>query len=169
MVALSFFHNQTHKTNTKPTIDATYMHENKKQVFADCSTDNVGISAVWSAFTGFIFLGWWRAKRSGEDPLGPRGGGGAAASAGGGEGEGQGEGGGVLSSYAALTSMSVWAVVCIYYAVVEEAITTVAHAVSFAVGLGAWVLFEWLHQIPAVDSVGGGYATMPPQEHLRDG
>ena len=74
-----------------------------------------------------------------------------------------------MSSRAALTSMTVWAVVCIYYAVVEEAITTVAHAVSFAVGLGAWVLFEWLHQIPVIDPVGGSYATMPPQEHLRDG
>lgn len=71
-----------------------------------------------------------------------------------------------MSSYAALTSMVVWAAVCIYYAVVEEAITTVAHAVSFVVGLGAWVLFERLHQIP--DSAGASYETLQPCEQPRD-
>ena len=68
--------------------------------------------------------------------------------------------------------MAVWATVCIYYAVVEEAITTVAHAVSFAVGLGAWLLFERLHQIheiPLLHPVRGSYATMQPDEQLRDG
>lgn len=37
---------------------------------------------------------------------------------------------------------------CVYYAVVEEAITTVAHLVAFGVGAGALLLFEALHQIP---------------------
>ncbi|CAN0368186.1 unnamed protein product [Laminaria digitata] len=141
------------------------MHNNndeKKQIFADCSTDNVGISAVWSAFTGFIFLGWWRAKkRSGDGTAGPRGGGAG--------------GGPSLPSYAAVASMAVWATVCVYYAVVEEAITTVAHAVAFAVGLVAWLLFERLHQIPLLVVDPGGErndaAMLPPQpphEQLRD-
>lgn len=85
-----------------------------------------------------------------------------------------------MSSCVTLISIAVWATVCIYYAVVEEPMTTVAHAVSFAVGLGAWVLFEKLHQIPLVEPVnlagageGGGDATMPPTssppyEQLRD-
>eukprot|EP00903_Cladosiphon_okamuranus_P015350 g14176.t1 len=108
------------------------------QVFADCSTDNVGISAVWSAYAGFIFLGWYRRDFgppcSDDSDRGTR-----------------------VSSpsvllpmpYAAVAaSLTVWVGVCVYYAIVEEVITTVAHLVAFGVGVGALLLFEALHLLP---------------------
>lgn len=106
------------------------------QVFADCSTNNVGISAVWSAYAGFIFLGWFRGD------FGP-------------QCSDEGDRGTLSSSsellpmpYAVAASLTVWVGVCIYYAVVEEAITTVAHLVAFGVGVGALLLFEALHLLP---------------------
>ena len=50
--------------------------------------------------------------------------------------------------YAVAASLTVWAGVCVYYAIVEEAITTVAHLVAFGVGMGALLLFEVLHLLP---------------------
>lgn len=136
------------------------------KIFADCSTDNVGISAVWSAFAGFIFLGWWRIKHLS---------GGASA-------DGSAPKNAMLLRYATLASLVMWTGVCVYYAVVEEAITTVAHLVAFGVGAGALLLFERLHQIPQDSGrmsvngpggrggVGGGAsgAQPPPYEQLRD-
>lgn len=59
-----------------------------------------------------------------------------------------------MSTYATFASLAVWTAVCVYYAVVEEAITTVAHLVAFGVGAGALLLFEALHQIPRDAEVG---------------
>ncbi|CAN0051392.1 unnamed protein product [Scytosiphon promiscuus] len=101
------------------------------QIFADCSTNNVGISAVWSAFVGFIFLGWCRIghlRPGGTDTAVTR---------------------VPLSTSCAIpVSLAVWVGVCLYYAVVEEAMTSVAHLVSFGVGAGGLLLFETLHAIP---------------------
>ncbi|CAN0429142.1 unnamed protein product, partial [Hapterophycus canaliculatus] len=113
-------------------------------IFADCSTNNVGISAVWSAFVGFIFLGWWRVRhlhlRLPYAETSPR----------------KGQGGAdraitslaMSTSFAIPASLAVWIGVCLYYAVVEEAMTTIAHLVAFGVGAASLLLFESLHQIP---------------------
>ncbi|CAM9353631.1 unnamed protein product [Ectocarpus fasciculatus] len=107
------------------------------QVFADCSTNNVGISAVWSAYAGFVFLAWWRIQhvRRPEDQ-------GCVAEV------------TAVSTltYATPASLAVWTGVCMYYAIVEEAITTVAHLVAFGVGAGALLIFEALHKISSQDS-----------------
>lgn len=84
----------------------------------------MGISAVWSAYAGFISLGSYRM--------------GTLWSA-----------GGRAVAFATTASVVVWVVVCVYYAVVEEAITTVAHLVAFGVGAVALLLFEALHRIGA--------------------
>ncbi|CAN0207561.1 unnamed protein product [Ectocarpus sp. 6 AP-2014] len=94
------------------------------QLFADCSTNNVGISAVWSAYAGFVFLAWWRIQHIRAEN--------AAVS---------------TLAYATPVSLAMWTGVCVYYAIVEEAITTVAHLVAFGVGAGALLLFEALHKI----------------------
>lgn len=64
----------------------------------------------------------------------------------------------------------VWTGVCVYYAIVEEAITTVAHLVAFGVGAGALLLFEALHQIPrhGIGASGGDSAGATPYDELRD-
>lgn len=50
--------------------------------------------------------------------------------------------------YAMAASLTVWVGVCVYYAIVEEAITTVAHLVAFGVGAVALLLFEALYLLP---------------------
>lgn len=105
-------------------------------MFADCSTNNVGISAVWSAYAGFIFVGWYRRDfgppSSDESVRGTQ----APPSL-------------LLPMpYAVAASLTVWVGVCVYYAIVEEAITTVAHLVAFGVGVVALLLFEALHLLP---------------------
>lgn len=50
--------------------------------------------------------------------------------------------------YATVVSLVVWMGVCVYYAVVEGFITTVAHLVAFGVGAGALLFFEALFLIP---------------------
>eukprot|EP00752_Nemacystus_decipiens_P017491 g15682.t1 len=138
------------------------------QVFADCSTNNVGISAVWSAYAGFIFLGWYRrdfGPPCSDDSSDP----GTRASS-----------PPVLLPipvpYAVAASLAVWAGVCVYYAIVEEVITTVAHLVAFGVGMGALFLFEALHLLPGHPSCcdgrhgGGGGETAAgstPYNELR--
>lgn len=112
---------------------------------------------------GFVSLAWWRIK---------------SLTAGGPPGRGASPDNPPLSTYATLVSLTVWAGVCIYYALVEEAITTVAHLVAFAVGAGALLLFEALHQIPrdsgnvsvnaGKQGGGTGGAPLPPYEQLRD-
>lgn len=113
-----------------------------EKIFADCSTGSVGISAVWSALAGFIFLSWRRVRHiSGGSPreaepatalltrTGPR--------------------DTFWSASIVLASLVVWTGVCMYYAIVEEAMTTVAHLVAFGVGAAGLLLFEALHQISA--------------------
>lgn len=132
-------------------------------MFADCSTDNVGISAVWSAYAGFIFLGWWRMQHLREPGFGF-----------GSPSERESEGGApanqpcpssLSTPLAIVASLAVWLVVCVYYAIVEEAITTVAHLVAFGVGAAALLLFEALHQIPASTGQGAGGT---PYDELGD-
>lgn len=107
------------------------------QIFADCSTNNVGISAVWSAYVGFISLGWWRIiatnhrRAATEDPRVE-----ASINL-------------SLVTFATALSMVLWIAVCAYYAVVEEAMTTVAHAVAFGVGAVSLLVFEVLHGVPS--------------------
>lgn len=84
---------------------------------------------MWSAYAGFVFLAWWRIQHIHAEI--------AAVSA---------------LAYATPVSLAVWTGVCVYYAIVEEAITTVAHLVAFGVGAGALLLFEALHQISSQDS-----------------
>lgn len=50
--------------------------------------------------------------------------------------------------YAVAASLTVWVGVCVYYAIVEEAITTVAHLVAFGVGMVALLLLEALCLLP---------------------
>lgn len=63
--------------------------------------------------------------------------------------------------YAVAASLTVWIGVCVYYAIVEEAITTVAHLVAFGVGMSALLMFEALHLLPCRHAIlmkrpGGG-------------
>lgn len=92
---------------------------------------------MWSAYAGFVFLAWWRIQhiRRPEDQ----------------------ESGAEIAAvsplaYATPASLAVWTGVCVYYAIVEEAITTVAHLVAFGVGAGGLLLFEALHKISSQDS-----------------
>lgn len=103
------------------------------KIFADCSTNNVGISAVWSAFAGFIFLAWWRIKHLSEGVGGARGEVGPKK---------------YILIYATLASLVAWMGVCVYYSIVEEAMTTVAHLVAFCVGAWALLLFEVIYKTP---------------------
>lgn len=107
------------------------------QIFADCSTNNVGISAIWSAYVGFISLGWWRIistnhRRATMEGLRV----GASTNI-------------SLVTFATALSLVLWIAICAYYAVVEEAITTVAHGVAFGVGTVALLVFEVLHEVPS--------------------
>ncbi len=70
------------------------------------------------------------------------------------------------TSFAIIASLAVWFVVCVYYAVVEEAITTVAHLVAFGVGAVALLLFEALHRTPRGAS--GIPVGSPPYDELAD-
>lgn len=70
------------------------------------------------------------------------------------------------TSFAIVASLAVWFVVCVYYAIVEEAITTVAHLVAFGVGAVALLLFEALHQVPQGGS--GTPGDSNPYAELRD-
>ncbi|CAN0185739.1 unnamed protein product, partial [Discosporangium mesarthrocarpum] len=97
------------------------------QLLADCTTGNVGISAVWSANVGFISLGWSRLHALWLA-------------------------GGKPSTMATAASILAWVGACLYYAAVEEAITTVAHLVAFTVGAAALRFFEAIHMIPHQDT-----------------
>ncbi|CAM9313424.1 unnamed protein product [Choristocarpus tenellus] len=98
------------------------------QIFADCSSNNVGISAIWSAYTGFIVVGSWRLQ-------------------------GLWKAGGRESMLATIASVSVWMGVCAYYAFTEPFITTLAHLVAFAVGAISLGVFEVLHMRPRYQQV----------------
>lgn len=129
---------------------------------------------MWSAYVGFIFLGWWRIRHlhdSGEKALllspGLETGGAPTTTA---VTPKQACSSRLLStSYAIPASLAVWTGVCVYYAIVEEAITTVAHLVAFGVGAGALLLFEALHQIPQRgEGASEGAAGSTQYDELRD-
>lgn len=54
---------------------------------------------------------------------------------------------GDASHLATVFSLVLWTGVCVYYAIVEEFMTTVAHIVAFGVGAGALLIFSWVHQL----------------------
>lgn len=140
-----------HHNQIEPRIHACII-----QIFADCSTDNVGISAVWSAHVGFISLGWWRIivtnhrRATTEGPREEAGGTRQEASINSSTNNIS------LVTFATALSLVLWVAICAYYAVVEEAITTVAHVVAFAVGAVALLVFEALHGVPSSKDGGEG-------------
>ncbi|KAG5191612.1 hypothetical protein JKP88DRAFT_295514, partial [Tribonema minus] len=90
------------------------------QIGADCGADAEGISAVWAAQAGFLAVGW-RLMPAMYRPRPAR-----------------------LATAAALsTALGL----TVYYAMVEDAITSVAHAVAFGVGCALSRLHRRFFQI----------------------